>query len=349
MPYEKTAKITLENLSDMAVQMKSEVAAVSRKWTSDSMHFHACWKSEFDVPTRPMQDWNYLNATGKGVFAGVAFYLDNPVKTWWGEGDEKIYVDGESFPSHFGTGTEDYYGYAWGCGERFYHAYHNQPRVDGPGLYGRTSINRFDILDRIPFTKSFKFDMELWHWADCKVNMAVIDYYYGVPGTKDAFKPITPDRLAIRPMPEWTSPKVAGAIEGEKMKILEKKGTVEPQRWEDTSDGKHLWWRDANPNDELVLGFNVPKDGRYEVFGRFLKARDYGIVQLGINGKKAGQPVDLFDPNVAVSPEISLGIFELKAGENKLSAVLLGANDKAEKKYMFGLDYLILKPAPKFW
>ena len=36
--------------------------------------------------------------------------------TWvgGGEGDEKVYVDGETFPSHFGTGTEDYYGYAWG-------------------------------------------------------------------------------------------------------------------------------------------------------------------------------------------------------------------------------------------
>ena len=37
----------------------------------------------------------------------------NPVEAWWGEGDEKVFVDGEKFPSHFGTGTEDYYGYAW--------------------------------------------------------------------------------------------------------------------------------------------------------------------------------------------------------------------------------------------
>ena len=111
------------------------------------MHFHAKWRAQFDVPTRPMIDWNYLTAKGQGVFAGVAFAIDNPVKDWWGEGDEKIYVDGETFPSHFGTGTEDYYGYAWCWPGLFTHAYHAQPRCDGPGNYGRTSVNRFHILD----------------------------------------------------------------------------------------------------------------------------------------------------------------------------------------------------------
>jgi hypothetical protein len=100
MPFEKTANISLQNLGKIPVPVNSDVAVVYRPWTANSMHFHACWKAEFDVPTRPMQDWSYLNVTGKGVFAGVAFYIDNPVKIWWGEGDEKIYVDGET-SSHF--------------------------------------------------------------------------------------------------------------------------------------------------------------------------------------------------------------------------------------------------------
>jgi hypothetical protein len=344
MPYEKSATIKLENRGKISVPIKSESTVANREWTKNSMHFHAGWRIDFDVPTRPMRDWNYLNVTGKGVFAGVAFYLDNPVKIWWGEGDEKIYVDGEKFPSHFGTGTEDYYGYAWGCADLFFHAYHNQPRCDGPGLYGRTSVNRFDILDRIPFEKSFNFDMELWHWSDCKVNMAVTDYYYAVPGAKDAFKPLMPEQLVLRPMPAWVSPNVPGAIEGEKMKIVKKTGTVEPQDWEDTSGGKHLWWRDGKPDDELVLGFNAPKAGKYEVVGRFLRAVDYGIVQLSVNGEKAGKPQDFYSEGVVLSPDISLGTFELKEGENQLSAVITGANEKAQKQYMFGLDYLILKP-----
>jgi len=71
-----------------------------------------------------------------------------------GEGDEKIYVDGETFPSHFGTGSEDYYGYAWGSTEVFTHAYHNQPRCDDPKNYGNTSVNRFHVIDDIPLTKA---------------------------------------------------------------------------------------------------------------------------------------------------------------------------------------------------
>lgn len=345
MPYEKSATVTLVNLGKEPVPLRSEIAAVSRQWTANSMHFHACWKTEFDVPTRPMQDWNYLTASGKGVFAGVAFFIDNPSKAWWGEGDEKIYVDGEKFPSHFGTGTEDYYGYAWCSPEKFTHAYHAQPRCDGPANYGRTSVNRFDILDRIPFTDTFKFDMELWHWADCKVNIAVVDYFYGRPGAKAAMAPIAPEMVVLRPMPAWAPPKVAGAIEGETMKIIKKTGAPEPQPWEGLSDEKHLWWKGAQPNDELVLGFNVPKAGKYQVVGRFMKAVDYGVIQLAINGEKAGEPIDFYNDGVAPSPEIPLGTFDLKEGENQLSATITGANEKAAKGYMFGLDYLLLKPA----
>ncbi len=237
MPFEKTAEIRLVNHGQVSVPVLGMTAVIPWKWTDSSMHFHARWKIEYDVRTRPMQDWNYLTAKGKGVFGGVAFFIDNPVKEWWGEGDEKIYVDGETFPSHFGTGTEDYYGYGWCCSRPFTHAYHNQPRCDGPGNFGRTSVNRFHILDRIPFTTSFKFDMELWHWKDCKVNMAVLAYYYGLPGAEDTFPPITAEKLALRPLPEMVSLHVPGAIEGEKMRILKSAGAVSPQDWDDDSGG----------------------------------------------------------------------------------------------------------------
>ena len=83
----------------------------------------------------------------------------------------------------------------------FTHAYHNQPRCDGPGNYGRTSVNRFHILDRIPFTKDFKFDMELWHWNEkCKVNMAVSRLLVRPPGATDTLQA---DRSALT---RWCGP-----------------------------------------------------------------------------------------------------------------------------------------------
>ena len=49
-------------------------------------------------------------------YVGNMYQISNPVPNWWGEGDEKIYIDGEKFPGTFGTGTEDYYGYAYCAG-----------------------------------------------------------------------------------------------------------------------------------------------------------------------------------------------------------------------------------------
>jgi hypothetical protein len=348
MPFHDNAEIRLVNHCGVAVDAFGRVdsTGMEKSWTASSMYFHARWKIEHDAPTRPMRDWNYLTANGKGVFAGVAFSIDNPVKDWWGEGDEKIYVDGETFPSHFGTGTEDYYGYGWGWPKTFTHAYHNQTRCDGPGNYGRTSVNRFDILDRIPFTKSFKFDMELWHWHDCKVNMAVTAYYYARPGAEDNFPPIKPEQLVLRPMPAYVVSHVAGAIEGESMRIVKSTGTPEPQDWDDDSGGSHLWWQGGQkPGDELLLEFNVPAAGKYRVFGRFLKAIDYGVIQLAINGHKAGEPIDFYHDGVIHTGEIPLGTFDLQKGANQISATVVGANPNAEKQYMFGLDYLLLKPA----
>ena len=54
-----------------------------------------------------------LKTEGRGRFLGVMLHVWNPRGGWWGEGDEKFFVDGEKFPSTIGTGSEDYFGYAW--------------------------------------------------------------------------------------------------------------------------------------------------------------------------------------------------------------------------------------------
>jgi len=131
------------------------------------------------------------------------------------------------------------------------------------------------------------------------------------------------------------------------MKILEKAGTVEPQEWDGTSGGYHLWWRGGQkPGDTLTLGFPVEKAGRYKVTAQFLKAVDYGIAQVAINGTAVGDPIDFFNNGVIVTGPVELGTFELKAGENTIAFTITGANAKAVRSYMVGLDYLLLTPAP---
>jgi hypothetical protein len=199
MPYEKSARVTILNLGKEEVNVGMWFRVRPWQWDSRSMHFHATWRQERDIPTRPYKDWNYVTIAGKGVYMGDTLALFNPVRDWWGEGDEKIWVDGESFPSHFGTGSEDYYGYSYGNPTVFQTPFCNQPRCDGPGNAGHTTNTRTRNLDAIPFEKSLKFDMEIWHWKDCKVNYAATTYWYALPGATSNRVP-QPEE-AVAPIP----------------------------------------------------------------------------------------------------------------------------------------------------
>jgi len=111
----------------------------------------------------------------------------------------------------------------------------------------------------------------------------------------------------------------------------------------DWSSFAQLWWQNGKPGQALTLGFPVEKAGKYEVLAVFTKANDYGIAQLEVNGKAAGQPMDFYNETVMATPPQSLGTFDLKEGENLLKVTLTGKNPKAIDKYMVGLDYLLLK------
>jgi hypothetical protein len=151
----------------------------------------------------------------------------------------------------------------------------------------------------------------------------------------------------------WRNPQtgnVAGAIEGESLKVVDKSGGgAGPQAMSSFPLGKwsgksHLWWTGAKPGDKLRVAIPVKKPGTYEVFVSLTKAVDYGIISLAINDAKPTQPINLFNDGVVNTPPMSLGAHELKAGQNLLTIQIIGADPKAVKVYMFGLDYIALIP-----
>ena len=344
MPYRKSCKITVKNLGESEVGVSLTAAAGKWNWDDRSMHFHVTWHQQYPIGSGRKHDWNYVTTSGKGVYVGDALAVMNPHTAWWGEGDEKIYVDGEKFPSHFGTGSEDYYGYAWGDTHLFSAPFHAQSRVDGPGNRGHTTITRSRSLDAIPFTKSLRFDMEVWHWAAVNVAYAATTYWYGMPGATAEPGP-APDEVK-RGIPGPPQPvKVAGTLEGEQLKILEKTGgeteaqQVDQYGW---SGGRQLWWRDAKPGEKLVLAVPVAKAGTYTITANLTKARDYAIVQFLLDDKTLGDPIDLYNDGVVTTGPITLGAAELTQGEHKLTVEITGANEKAVKRHMLGLDYVKL-------
>ena len=183
MPYQANANVRVVNSGDQPVQVDLEVETGAWSWTRDSMHFHAAYREDLRLPTVGAQgkDWNYVTIQGRGVYVGDTLEVSKSARSWWGEGDEKIFVDGEAFPSHFGTGTEDYYGYAWGHTETFSQPFISQPLGDANQASGTTVNSRTRALDGIPFDQSLKVDMEVWNWHGGPVDYSVATFWYQIP------------------------------------------------------------------------------------------------------------------------------------------------------------------------
>ena len=215
MPFRKNCIIRLINFGGEEVKADLEAETAYYKWDRNSMYFGASWHeyhqieaagSELTGGTGLHRDISFADIAGQGVYAGDAITVLNSVDAWWGEGDEKIYVDGESFPSSFGTGTEDYYGYAWCRPEVFTHPFIAQP--DGSGnFHPGTSVNmRYRSLDAIPFRTRISSNIELWHWLPAVINYSLTTYWYTIPPFTISIKP-DPESVK-RPVPaDPSSPK----------------------------------------------------------------------------------------------------------------------------------------------
>jgi len=202
-------------------------------------------------------------------------------------------------------------------------------------------VNRYQILDDLPFQRSFRFDLEVWHWRDVTVDYAAVAYWYSDGKAKDDFPPIRPFMLALPDVPEvWRMP---GQIEGESLSAASTpNGVLEVQELSDKwSAGRQLWWRDAQPGDRLALKVKTePGDANLKM--SFTIARDYGIVRLVWNGKPLGNPLDFYSANLGHN-QIDFGRVAVLA-EKTLEVVIEGSNPAAEpKRHMFGLDYILLE------
>lgn len=268
MPFERNCTITLTNYGEQPVEI-SKAAAVSGKWQWDerSMHFGTTWQQFTHIHARGdefAQDLTFADLKGRGVYVGDAVTVYNPNLGWWGEGDEKVYVDGETFPSHFGTGTEDYYGYAWGRYEPWInHPFVAQPIGDGCYAHiGLAQNTRVRSLDAIPFTRSLRFDMELFDWSNIHLNYAPITFWYMLPGGEIQPKPFVSDvreRVANQPSDIFGSG-MSLVVEGEVMQPRPgHMGSVELQTnfhplW---SEGMQLYWKEFKSGDKLSLVLTV--------------------------------------------------------------------------------------------
>jgi hypothetical protein len=144
--------------------------------------------------------------------------------------------------------------------------------------------------------------------------------------------------------------RIVGAVEGESMRVIEATGgstSIQPMgsfksdRW---SGGAQLFWRQGQPGSRLTLQFEVGETGQYELAAVFTTARDYGTIELQLDGQAIGKALDLYDyPDVRTSGLVDLGTQVLEAGTHRLQIETTGSNPSAIPSYMVGLDCLVLK------
>lgn len=137
------------------------------------------------------------------------------------------------------------------------------------------------------------------------------------------------------------------AIEGELLEPVVTAGTAKPQdmklfqadRW---SGPSQLWWTGARPGDSMTLEL-PPFTGTVDLEIVLTCAVDYGIVQLLLDDQKLGKPIDLYETQVITTGVLSFPRLSVQGKKHTLKFQVVGANPKAVKGYMVGLDYLRIK------
>ena len=355
MPFKDNCVINIVNNGKEDVKIvKGEIVSSPYGWDKNTMYFGAAWRQYTNLETGEMKnnegdggpfDINYVTIKGKGVYVGDGITLFNTVYAWWGEGDEKVYVDGESFPSHIGTGTEDYYGYAWCRPEKFIsHPFIAQPDGSGNFVPGYTVNLRFRSLDAIPFKESIKFDMEMWHWTKATINFAPVTFWYVHPDNveqdvyelKDSTEPVALDRKDI-----ISSAIKDNKIEFENMNLESNTG----RQFRNQNNVNNGWsnnvqmvWTMANTGDKLELSFTSDTEKITDATIFFSKSRNYGRYSISING---GPPATISGTGEKFSiGEYTMKNIKLLKGENLLTITGLPTD---KKLYLVGVDCIVFK------
>jgi D-arabinan exo alpha-(1,3)/(1,5)-arabinofuranosidase (non-reducing end) len=342
MPFGKNAVVELVNDGKKVRDVELTIVHEPIDSFEGLGHFHCKWHRDVHpLPEDRWPDWTMIKTEGRGRFMGVMLHVWNPRGGWWGEGDEKFFIDGEKFPSTFGTGSEDYFGYAWCDPGLFQRPFHSQSMT--MGNKGHQSVLRWHVADNVPFQTSFEGCIEKYYRTEEKGTLyACTVCWYLAPGGVDPYGPV--------PVEDRHDYYVKLPAFGGGFRILgdpagdphTQKMTNYREKW---AKGDQLWWTGAKPGDKLQIALPVESDGCYDVSVILTKAVDYGIVQLSIDGKKMGEPIDLFNQGVIRTDAIPLGQTTLTKGEHVLGVEILGKNENAVPRYMFGLDEVLLKKA----
>jgi hypothetical protein len=166
MPFRKSVRITVENQRPEKIGgFFYQITYALEQVPADAAYFHASWRRAMtsrENPEHTLVD----NIEGRGHYVGTFIGWEQLSNGWWGEGEMKFYLDGDDKnPTICGTGTEDYFGGAWGFGDTF-----SAPFVGYPlhrkvaGEIPKHALYRWHVPDPIRFQKNLKVTIQALGW-----------------------------------------------------------------------------------------------------------------------------------------------------------------------------------------
>lgn len=358
MPFRKRAKITATNEGGKNVRSfyyHIDYLKVD-ELPSDTGYFCAQYRQEF--PEQAGKDYLILDAEGRGHYVGTVMSARSRSPFWFGEGDVRIYIDGDAKPTIQGTGTEDYFLCAWGlnkCLYPFFGCTYMSGDADDLGV--RYTLYRWHILDPIRFQKSLRFEIEHTGWISAdetetgkidghverEDDLATVAFWYQVG---------QPKRFAeMPPLRERLFPNLDMIIEGRNLIQGIKRADGKPELQEGydwTGSGQVLFCPSAD-NPILELDFYVEKEEYRGLALRFTHADDYGNYRIFLDGKNIAdydqkewlKSVDFYAKNIEVK-DLYVGSLTLAKGKHTLRFEGIGRN-VLSRGSLLGLDSVRLR------
>ena len=351
MPFFKSARIEIENQSKLpSGSFYYQVDYMIEPYLApETPYFCAQYRQEF--PVRSNRDYLILDAEGKGHYVGTVLSGRSRSPEWFGEGDEKFYVDGDETPTIQGTGTEDYALNAWGMGTGTF-PYFGVTILEGEwGMVGwYTTIYRWHIVDVIPFTKSLRVEIEDAGWIT--EDELAEGVHRGHVERNDDFASVAfwyqvgqPKRFTTLPTAEERKlPNLDLIIEGKQLLESAKtsRGSTSLQKgypW--TGDGQ-IFFRAADTNNaSLEVTFPVEKEELRQLTLRMTESYDYGIYRILLDGEVVRSHVDFYNEETKLK-ELSLGQLRLPVGEHTLRFECIGKRGESRGHFL-GLDSVRLR------
>jgi len=175
MPFRKSARITMENTDAKDMTLYYQIDYALAKVSSDAGYFHAQFRHENPLKEKGL--YTILDGVkGRGQYVGTYLAWHTNAPRWWGEGEIKFYMDGDTqFPTICGTGTEDYFCGSYDFGGTRTHPYQTfstpytglaqalpPDKVDEPNQ--RYGLYRWHITDPVRFDKDLKVTIQALGW-----------------------------------------------------------------------------------------------------------------------------------------------------------------------------------------